>query len=229
MNTRPLAVLAVAANVFFMSACGQSSSPDGGGTVPSPAAAVNPAPAASISPVVVAPVPELPPVPPAAATPLARADRLVIQGFAAPVPASWVPTQPSSTMRVAQFSLPAAAGAEAGELAAFFFPTGQGGSQEANIERWVSQFSGADGKPVSPKISSSQSGDMTVTLVELQGTYARGVGMGPAGEAKPNQTLLVALVETAVGRITLQTYGPSKTIAAQRDSFIKLAKGFRPA
>lgn len=132
-------------------------------------------------------------------------------------------------MRFAQFVLPAAAGAEPGELAAFFFPTGQGGSHEANIERWTSQFVSADGKPVAPKISASKSGGIAVTLVELQGTYARGVGMGPAGDAKPNQTLLVALVETSVGRITLQTYGPSKTIAAQRDSFVKFAKDFRPA
>lgn len=132
-------------------------------------------------------------------------------------------------MRVAQFTVPPAAGAEAGELAAYFFPTGQGGSHQANIERWTSQFAGGDGKAVAAKVSTSKSGDMEVTLVELQGTYARGVGMGPTGEAKPDQILMVAMVETAVGRITLQLYGPSKTLSAQRDSFLKLATGFRSA
>ncbi len=166
---------------------------------------------------------------PTAAVPAEQSNKLVIQGFGSSVPGSWTPSQPSSPMRVAQFTVPPAAGAEAGELAAYFFPTGQGGSHQANIERWTSQFAGGDGKAVAAKVSTSKSGDMEVTLVELQGTYARGVGMGPTGEAKPDQILMVAMVETAVGRITLQLYGPSKTLSAQRDSFLKLATGFRSA
>ena len=132
-------------------------------------------------------------------------------------------------MRVAQFALPPASGADAGELAAFFFPAGKGGSHEANIERWASQFAKADGKPAAPKISTGKHGDTKLTLVELQGTYSRGVGMGPSGDAKPDQSLLVAMVETPVGRIVLQMYGPSKTVAAQRNSFLKLARGFSSA
>lgn len=228
MKMRYSALWALVASPLLISACGKSDAPPSPSAVPAPVAApaTSEPPPVAQAPVVLAPAPVLPPAPPAA---LPKLDRLVIQGFAAAVPNAWTPTQPSSSMRVAQFALPAAAGAEGGELAAFFFPTGQGGSQEANIERWVSQFSASDGKPVTPKISTSKSGDTSVTLVELQGTYARGVGMGPAGEAKPNQTLLVALIETPVGRITLQGYGPNKTIAAQRDNFIKLAKGFRSA
>lgn len=221
-----LTALVAASSVLFISGCGQSSAPETANQAQTPAVAqvLAPAPEASAPPVLTAA-----PVATPAAAPLPKSDRLVIQGFASPLPSTWTAVAPSSSMRFAQFVLPAAAGAEAGELAAFFFPTGQGGSHEANIERWVSQFVSADGKPVAPKISASKSGEIAVTLVELQGTYARGVGMGPAGDAKPNQTLLVALVETSVGRITLQTYGPSKTIAAQRDNFVKFAKDFRPA
>ena len=62
-----------------------------------------------------------------------------------------------------------------------------------------------------------------------KGNYARGVSMGTPGQAKPDQALLVAIVKTAAGRITLQMYGPNKTVSAQRDNFLKLAKGFRPA
>ena len=182
----------------------------------------------AVSPVAIGAAP-VPAVVPAATQTLAKSDKLVIQGFASQVHPAWTPSQPSSTMRVAQFSLPPAAGADAGELAAYFFPTGQGGSHEANIERWASQFVSADGKPVTPQINTGKSGDTEVTVVELQGTYARGVGMGPTGDAKPNQTLMIAMVETAIGRITLQMYGPSKTVSAQRDHFLKLAKGFRPA
>jgi hypothetical protein len=169
----------------------------------------------------------------ATAIPVAAAggkpDKLVIRGFAATLPATWMPTQPSSSMRVAQFAIPPAKGAEPGEVAVFYFAPGQGGSHDANIERWSSQFTGPGGLPVMPQTSVSKSGDTEITLVELQGNYSRGIGMGPAGEPRPDQALLVAMVEAPIGRITLQLYGPSKTVAAQRDNFLKLAKGFRRA
>lgn len=203
MKSVSLTLLAVVSGTILITACGQS----------------NTSSADSKTPAAVVP----------AVAPAEQSVKLVIQGFASTVPGSWTPSQPSSPMRVAQFALPAAAGADVGELAAYFFPTGQGGSHQANIERWASQFTSADGKTVAPKVSTSKSGDMEVTLVELQGTYARGVGMGPTGEAKPDQTLMVAMVETTIGRITLQMYGPSKTLSAQRDSFLKLAQGFHAA
>ena len=219
--------LAIAVASLLLTACGQQASPP----APTSKAPAAPDPHASIQAAVTPPqAPAAVAAPaPAPAAPLAQSDKLVIQGFAAPVPPAWMRTQPASTMRVAQFAVPPAGGAEAGEVVAFFFPAGQGGTHESNIERWASQFVSADGKPVAPKMSSKKSGGTEVTLVELHGTYARGVGMGPTGDAKPDQALLTAMVETSIGRITLQMYGPSKTVAAQRDGFVKLAQGFRPA
>lgn len=222
MNPRILAALAIAASSLVVTACGQSSHPVANSNVQPTAAAQPPAQQAAQEAAAPAQVP-------AVVAPLTTSDKLVIQGLASHVPAAWTPSQPSSTMRVAQYALPPAAGADAGEVAAYFFSTGQGGSHEANIERWASQFASADGKPVAPKISMGKSGEIEVTLVELQGTYARGIGMGPAGDAKSDQILLIAMVETSIGRITLQMYGPSKTVSAQRDDFLKLAKGFHPA
>ena len=152
--------------------------------------------------------------------------KLLIQGYGAAVPAGWVAQEPSSSMRVAQFALP---GTREAEVAAFFFPPGQGGNHEANILRWSSQFFSADGKAGKPVVSTRKSGDTEVTLVELNGKYARGIGMGQQGTAKSGQTLLVAMVETPAGRITLQIYGPSKLVAAQRANFIALAQSFRRA
>ena len=213
MNNRFLATMVIAAGPFMLSACGQSATPKAEANVQStaPATLGTSAPAQDS----------------AAATAL-MANKLVVNGLASQVPAAWMATQPSSTMRIAQFALPPADGAEAGELAVFYFPTGQGGSHDANIQRWSSQFSGDDGKPVTPKVTVEKSGDTEFSLVELHGTYARGVGMGPTGDAKPGQSLLVALVETNVGRITLQMYGPAKTVAVHRDGFIKFSKNFRP-
>lgn len=232
MKSVSLAVLAVVSGSLLLTACGKSDAPVAETKVSASAVtpAVSTGSATSSSATVEAPPAQSAHTAlPSVAMAVEKSDKLVIQGFSSPVPVSWTPSQPSSTMRVAQFALPAAAGADMGELAAYFFPTGQGGSHQANIERWASQFTAMDGKPVAPKVSTSKNGDIEVTVVELQGTYARGVGMGPTGDAKPNQTLMVAMVETSIGRITLQMYGPSKTLSTQRDGFLKLAKGFRPA
>jgi hypothetical protein len=198
MSARILAALALASISLAVAGCTRSGAPDAGSAAPA-----------------------------AALMPAAQPGQLVVQGYAAPVPAAWVAGQPSSSMRVAQFALPAAAGLEPGELAVYFFPPGQGGSHEANIARWASQFAGADGKPGTPKVDISKAGETEVTLVELHGSYARGVGMGPSGDAKPDQALVIAMLETPNGRITLQMYGPAKTVEGQRAAFLQLARGLR--
>jgi hypothetical protein len=249
MTARLLAALGAVSVSLSIAGCGKPAADNAApatnpapapvATAPAPAdaaaAAATPAPAPAPAVVAAAPaahadVPVFTPVAPpaAAAAPAAHARLLKVAGFAAEAPAAWTATEPSSSMRMAQFNVPAARGAEGGEAAVFFFPSGQGGPQSANIDRWVSQFTGADGKPVAPKVSTARSGANGITLVELNGSYSRGVGMGPGGDAKPNQTLLVAMIEITAGRITLQLYGPAATVAAQRDAFLKLATGFHP-
>lgn len=169
---------------------------------------------------------------PAGATapkPLPKTAKLSIRGWSSPAPGAWTPVEPGSAMRAAQFILPGAAGKGSdGEMVAYFFPTGDGGTHEANIARWSAEVTDSAGKQVKPVVSVSKSGMTKVTLVTLEGAYTRGANMLPGAERKAEQTLLVAMVETTIGRITLQAYGPSKTVAAQRDSFVKLANGFAP-
>lgn len=165
--------------------------------------------------------------PAAARTPLPKTANLVVHGWSSAVPQSWTPYQPANSMRVAEYAVPAAAGAAPGEVVVYFFNTGDGGSHDANIQRWSSEFTGADGKPVAPQVSVGKSDAGELTLVTLHGNYARGAGMMAVSGAKAGQTLLVAMVETAAGRIALHLSGPDATVAAQRDGFLKLARGFR--
>ncbi len=160
--------------------------------------------------------------------PLPKTDKLTIRGWSAPAPAAWTPVEPASAMRTAQFVLPGAKVGEDGEMVAYFFPTGDGGSQEVNIARWSAEVTDAAGKPVKPVTTTAKAGMTKVTFVTLQGAYTRGANMLPGAQRKADQTLLVAMVETSIGRITLQAYGPSKTVAAHRDAFVKLANGFTP-
>ena len=72
---------------------------------------------------------------------------LLISALTFSAPAGWKPVPTSSSMRVAQFALPRAAGDPAdAELVVYYFG-GSGGTVEANIERWVGQMKQPDGKP----------------------------------------------------------------------------------
>ena len=64
--------------------------------------------------------------------------------LAANVPEGWVEEEPASSMRLAQYRLPGDGAGDA-VLAVFHFGSNQGGSVDANIDRWYGQFSQPDG------------------------------------------------------------------------------------
>lgn len=198
-----------------------------------PAVAVPPPRAARVAPpTVIAPAPGPKPLSAAAAhapaPPDAHAGLTNFQGVIAKIPATWVRQQPANSMRLAQFAVPPAGGAEPGEVVVFHFPAGTGGSQAENIGRWTAQFATADGKPVQPTVRPQEIGKFAVTLVELNGTYSRGVGMGEGANAKANQTLLAAIVITPDKRnVTFHLYGPQATVNAQKAAFEEMIKSLR--
>lgn len=101
------------------------------------------------------------------------------------------------------------------------------GSVEANVDRWRSQFSRPDGQPVQPRVEPLRVNGLTATLVELQGSYARQVGMSSGVAGKPDQTLLAVVVETPHGNLTFQLHGDKATVAQQRQGFVDLVQGLR--
>ena len=148
----------------------------------------------------------------------AAAQTITLAGVEASIPSAWIAVKPATTMRLAQFQIPAENGSDA-ELVVFYFGPNQGGSPAANIARWQSQFSAPDGGPVEPAVKTNHIDGMPVTEVELKGNYARGIGTGPVGTAKSNQTLQAAIVEGPQGKLFVQLYGPSDTVATQRQAF----------
>lgn len=156
------------------------------------------------------------------------AEMVSLVGLQAPLPSSWIATQPSSSMRLAQFTAPSAQGHENAEVIVFYFGSNQGGSAAANIARWQSQFTSADGSPVQAAVSTYQVNGMAVTEAELHGHYARGVGMGPIGPAKPNRTLRAAIIEGPHGKLFVQLHGPTTTVNEQRASFEEFVHGLHP-
>lgn len=137
-------------------------------------------------------------------------------------PAGWKPVATSSSMRVAQFALPRAAGDTAdADLVVYYFG-GSGGTVAANIDRWLGQMQQPDGKPsaaVARRDTRTING-LTVTLVDVSGTYVAEMTPGSAARHNsPNFRLRAAVIETANGPYFIKLTGPSRTIAAAERAF----------
>jgi hypothetical protein len=136
------------------------------------------------------------------------------------VPEGWMEESPSSAMRKAQYRLPKIEGdTEDGELIAFYFGQGQGGSVEANIDRWIGQISQPGGSPSKEKAKTTnrEVAGMKVTLVDVSGTYTNAM-MGNSSP-RTGYRMLAAVIETGEGPWFFKLVGPEKTVAKWSGSF----------
>lgn len=152
-----------------------------------------------------------------------------VLGLTSSVPESWRKQPPTTSSRLAQYAIPGKKPGQDAEFIVYFFGAGQGGTAEQNIIRWKGQFFGPNGAPVVPQVEKFKVRGMAVTTAEFQGTYARGIGIGPTGQPKAKQILLAAVVESPKGNLIIQLHGPQATVSAQRAAFMAFVKGLRPA
>jgi hypothetical protein len=151
--------------------------------------------------------------------------RVALLEYAAMAPAGWEPRAPTNTMRLAELVAPTDAGTEPAQIVVYYFGPDQGGSAEANVQRWAGQFSAPDGGPVAPTVTRLEDAPFPTTLVDLEGSYARAVGMGGAPEdATPGQALVAAVVETPRGNVFFQLFGPAERVAEERDAFVAFVR-----
>lgn len=145
-------------------------------------------------------------------------------------PAGWIEEAPSA-MRKGQYRLPHAEGDEDdAELAVFYFGPGQGGTVQANIDRWIGQFAGPDGGSVkdSAKISTKSVNGRDITIVDVSGTFITSMGpMMASGPPKPNYRMLGAIVETPSGPWFFKLTGPQNTVAKWEESFNQFTDSIR--
>ena len=147
-------------------------------------------------------------------------------------PANWK-AQAARPMRAATYLVPAAAGdQDNGECGVYYFGQSQGGSVQANLDRWIGQFLQADGKssPKAAKINTETIHGIKVTTVDVSGAYT-GMGgpMAGAGPAKPGYRLLGAIAEGPEGSLFFKFTGPARTVAANQAAFQKMIQSLRPA
>jgi hypothetical protein len=141
------------------------------------------------------------------------------------MPPSWK-AEAQRPMRLATYL--AASDAECG---VYYFGPGQGGSVDANLDRWIGQFLQADGKPskAAAKIVKRTVHGLPVTTVDVSGAYT-GMG-GPTaqpGPAMPGYRLLGAIAEGPQGSIFFKFTGPSAAMAANQPAFEKMIASLAP-
>ncbi|HKC23104.1 MAG TPA: hypothetical protein VKF32_00090 [Thermoanaerobaculia bacterium] len=149
-------------------------------------------------------------------------------GLAWEVPKAWEAAAVPSPMRLATYRLPAAPGdPERPELGVFYFGAGQGGSVEANVARWLSQFEAEKGKKSEPPAKLTVHG-IPVTVVLAEGTYASGM---PGGPTTPHGgwALLGAIAEGPEGAVFFKLTGPKKSVEKARSGFDALVASLRKA
>jgi hypothetical protein len=143
-------------------------------------------------------------------------------GLTFTTPPGWQTVKPASSMRVAEFTLPRAAGdAEDAQLVVYYF-SGQGGSVQANIDRWVGQMQQPGGKPsgATAQRTTRKVNGLAVTLLDISGTYVAEMSPGATERNnKPNFRLRAGVVETANGPYYIKLTGPEKTITKWDQAF----------
>ncbi len=143
-------------------------------------------------------------------------------------PASWATRAPASSMRLAEFTTPGVAGKAGAEVIVYFFGKGAGGSPDANLNRWKSQFSNPTGAPVIERVSVDSKGPFPLTIAEYEGTYARGIGAGSEPEqARPEHMLVAVVAETPLGMIFFQLFGPVQSVEAEKATYLQFVRGLK--
>jgi hypothetical protein len=143
-------------------------------------------------------------------------------GLTFAAPPAWKSRPAASTMRVAEFVVPKAAGdPEDAEVVVYFFGISVG-SIESNVDRWIGQMQQPDGSASKDKArrEAQTINGLKVTMVDLAGTYVAEVRPGATERYnKPNFRLRAAVIETPRGAYYIKMTGPAKTMAAADADF----------
>jgi hypothetical protein len=141
------------------------------------------------------------------------------------VPSSWK-AEAQRPMRLATYTV-----APGGDCGIYYFGAGEGGSVDANLDRWIGQFLQADGKPskAAAKIAQRTIHGIPVTTVDVSGAYTGMAGpTAQPGPAVAGYRMLGAIAEGPQGSIFFKFTGPAKTVAANQAAFDNMLASLAP-
>jgi len=145
-------------------------------------------------------------------------------------PEAWVTEKTSSSMRVAQYKLPRVEGdKDDGSLVLYYFGSSQGGTAQANIDRWIGQMQQPDGSSSKDKAKTETMtvNGLKVTTVDVTGTYTAEMAPGSGSfHNDENYRLRAAVIETSKGNYFVKLAGPAKTITRWDQAYADYLKSF---
>lgn len=124
-------------------------------------------------------------------------------------------------MRKAQlkFADPANPSGPGADIVFFHFGAGQGGGVDANISRWVGQFSPEEGKKLDPVVENATVNGTKITRVRVEhGTFSSGMPGGPTTPLA-DYGLQGAILESAQGDVFIKMTGPAAVVKAAAADF----------
>jgi hypothetical protein len=147
-------------------------------------------------------------------------------------PEGWVRKTPKVRFIDHEFAVPAAKGdAEDGRVTVM----GAGGTVEANIDRWIAQFSQIDGSETKNQVPEANRkktvSGLEVRFVDLSGTYkemSRPFDPNAASVERKDYRMLAAIITSPkLGNYFIKFYGPRQTVTAHADEFRKMIEGLK--
>jgi hypothetical protein len=142
----------------------------------------------------------------------------------------WIEDSPQGAMRKAQYRLPGSDSHSVDAHLVVYFFSGSGGSLEANLERWASQFEQTDGSRSFDRMRRSQRSvaGMSVHEVDLEGTYVAETFPGSGErENKPGWRMLASVIESDHGPYYAKLVGPRDTVARWEASYRRFISDVR--
>ncbi|MEE2778217.1 MAG: hypothetical protein VYE73_15805 [Acidobacteriota bacterium] len=151
-----------------------------------------------------------------------------IAGMSWDAPQSWA-AQGQRPMRAATYVVPGAGGAEEGECAVFYFGRGQGGSVEANVQRWIGQFEPSEGSSELETVrSSDEVNGISMATLEVTGTFLfKPFPAAPQATRRAGYRMLAAIVEGPEGPVFFKLTAPKATTDAAEADFEKMLASLR--
>jgi hypothetical protein len=138
-------------------------------------------------------------------------------------PATWKSVEPTSSMRKAQLIAPGKDGKGDGEVLFFHFGPGNGGGTQANVDRWLGQFSEPKDK-IGAKTEEKTIGKTKVVFVQAEGTYKSGMPGGPQTPLA-DQGLRGAIIEAEGGSIFIRMTAPKLMATFHEKDFRAMVEG----
>ncbi len=158
---------------------------------------------------------------------LLRADGTTPAAFSFAVPSGWqsVSTQDAPLVRIGQWTLP-----DGAEAVVYRFGAGQPDDPQVSLNRWASTFTASQGTPAPADISLRRIGPLSVSQVELYGTYLPPDSPAPGFPPVPlaGWGLVGAVIDLPGGPLYARLTGPAAAVRRQLASFSRFVDSARP-